>query len=514
MPSQDSEADAGNAGDPADITDSRDEEDSADAGAEKEPAQKEEDGDPGTEDRGERPPKPGMPEDGTSEHRNDKTTAAKQDVPDAAAESASSDADGKSKKSGWGKRILSVLLALIIPPVGIYLVWKHLKPSKKVLKIVLTVLLGLLTLGYIGSISDSVHTEQIIAQDSTLDASFEAEGAKIAYPSSWSSNDKGTGYKGESGVAVFVADLGQIGNNVDFVSSYNLAYESQFESMVKAYCSALAQSNIEIDSTSSVQVEPNVMTYTAGCTMPIDGKDYKGKVTIYTDGDGHTDAVWCLAANANEQNSKTIDSIISNVTFTASDFASDPTYDPIVKLNASYSGDTKEGVTLDSSNAGFTVQATYADGTTANLAQGDWSIAEPVTLAAGQVATIHITAGDASTDVTVTCSTITPDQYKSQAQDISYDELLRNPDNYQGQIVHMRGKVMQALSDGFLVQVTEGSYGIWDDIVIVAWDGSPNVIEKDIVNLYGTYAGAYTYTTALGAQKTVPSVVAKYVDIE
>jgi hypothetical protein len=117
----------------------------------------------------------------------------------------------------------------------------------------------------------------------------------------------------------------------------------------------------------------------------------------------------------------------------------------------------------------------------------------------------------------VECTTLTPEQkaqqYKDGAENISYSDLLRNPGDYVGHTIHEQGKVMQALSDGFLVEVTNKGYGIWDDIVVVAWDGEPNVIEKDVVDIWGTYTGSYTYTTAIGAQKTVPSMAAEYVNI-
>ena len=109
---------------------------------------------------------------------------------------------------------------------------------------------------------------------------------------------------------------------------------------------------------------------------------------------------------------------------------------------------------------------------------------------------------------------MTEDQYKQSCQSISYDELLRNPDSYKGKDIKLRGKVLQSVDGTLLIYVTQGNYGIWDDITMVTWKGEPNVIEDDIITVWGTYTGTTTYTTALGADKTVPLLAAKYVSIE
>lgn len=201
----------------------------------------------------------------------------------------------------------------------------------------------------------------------------------------------------------------------------------------------------------------------------------------------------------------------------AADLTVHCTTSPITGITASYDGNTEEGATLDAKNAGIKVVATHEDGSTTGISSGEWSLDTPATLAAGQTATVHIAYGDFSTDLSVECTTLTPEQkaqqYKDGAENISYSDLLRNPGDYVGHTIHEQGKVMQALSDGFLVEVTNKGYGIWDDIVVVAWDGEPNVIEKDVVDIWGTYTGSYTYTTAIGAQKTVPSMAAEYVNI-
>lgn len=186
----------------------------------------------------------------------------------------------------------------------------------------------------------------------------------------------------------------------------------------------------------------------------------------------------------------------------------------IASIRADYSGNTDEGTVLNRTNTGITVTATYDDGSTSRLSSSQWSVNEPKTLQAGQTSTVTIKAGDATTDLSVQCTSLTEDQFKASCEDISYDELLRNPDNYTGHNIHLRGKVFQSVSGTILMNVTQGKYGIWDDITMAYWTGSPNVIENDIVSMWGTYAGTYTYTTTMGAQKTVPLLYARYVTVE
>lgn len=41
-----------------------------------------------------------------------------------------------------------------------------------------------------------------------------------------------------------------------------------------------------------------------------------------------------------------------------------------------------------------------------------------------------------------------------------------------------------------------------------------NILEDDIVMMYGTLAGDYTYETVMGNELTVPFLMAEYIDIQ
>ena len=117
---------------------------------------------------------------------------------------------------------------------------------------------------------------------------------------------------------------------------------------------------------------------------------------------------------------------------------------------------------------------------------------------------------------------ISPEQYKAECIDVSYDNLARKPDEYEGQMVKFRGKIMQVVKDSdsstseYLISVTEGDYGLWDDNVFVKLspdnkDGK--FLEDDIVTFYGKSAGEYKYTSILGQSISIPCVKAPYMDI-
>lgn len=111
--------------------------------------------------------------------------------------------------------------------------------------------------------------------------------------------------------------------------------------------------------------------------------------------------------------------------------------------------------------------------------------------------------------------------FKASCQNFSYDEVSRKPDNYKGQHAVFRGQVVQVLEESYTttinlrVNVTEGSYGWWDDTIYVIYtlpEGSPRILEKDIVTIYGTLDGLYSYTAVLGNTITLPKINAKYIE--
>ena len=184
-------------------------------------------------------------------------------------------------------------------------------------------------------------------------------------------------------------------------------------------------------------------------------------------------------------------------------------------ISASYAGSTEEGTVLDSNNSGISVSAKYDNGKTSSVSK--FTIDSPATLVAEQTSTVTISYDGKTCDLSVTCTTESPDTYKARCESISYDELARNPDNYKGKDIVFTGKIIQVQESGdkavYRINVTRGDYDIWDDTIICSYtlDGSTRFLEDDIVTIYGTSAGLYSYTSVLGASITIPSMAAKYI---
>ena len=86
--------------------------------------------------------------------------------------------------------------------------------------------------------------------------------------------------------------------------------------------------------------------------------------------------------------------------------------------------------------------------------------------------------------------------------------------------MYFRGEVVQVLEDGndveLRVSVTRKDY-YWDDTIYVFYEreeGEGRILEDDIIEIYGLYAGTISYESIFGATITVPAVVAWFIDIE
>jgi hypothetical protein len=102
-----------------------------------------------------------------------------------------------------------------------------------------------------------------------------------------------------------------------------------------------------------------------------------------------------------------------------------------------------------------------------------------------------------------------------------YREISRNPDNYLSEPCKFKGKVIQVQESGLNVtlriNVTEGSYGSWDDTIYVDYkrldSAESRILDDDIIMIYGTLNGIKTYTTVLRSKMSIPWVKAKYIEI-
>ncbi len=113
--------------------------------------------------------------------------------------------------------------------------------------------------------------------------------------------------------------------------------------------------------------------------------------------------------------------------------------------------------------------------------------------------------------------------YKNSCEKLNYKDVLREPDKYSGKNVYWFGKVSQVVdSVSYMVYVDCTKYQYINDyscsnpiyLIYVPDSSSLKLIEGDMVEIYGKMDGIQSYVTVLGANKTIPKVMAFYVDIQ
>lgn len=115
-------------------------------------------------------------------------------------------------------------------------------------------------------------------------------------------------------------------------------------------------------------------------------------------------------------------------------------------------------------------------------------------------------------------------EYKAMCGEIEFDQLARNPDNYEGQMFKFTGEVVQFMDTGssydlrLNVTAVEDSDGwvYYEDTIYVSIEveeGADKILDYDIVTVYGVCSGAYTYESIVGTQVTLPRISAKYYEL-
>lgn len=108
----------------------------------------------------------------------------------------------------------------------------------------------------------------------------------------------------------------------------------------------------------------------------------------------------------------------------------------------------------------------------------------------------------------------TKKQYKESCKTVTYEELARDKNMMQGERLCLTGQIVQADGKRFRMEITKKSYG-YDDAIMFEFNTDKidyNVLEKDIVTIWGESQGAYTYKAVLGNEITVPRIKAEYLE--
>lgn len=102
-------------------------------------------------------------------------------------------------------------------------------------------------------------------------------------------------------------------------------------------------------------------------------------------------------------------------------------------------------------------------------------------------------------------------KYQVSAQPLNYRDTMFEKTN-NGELIIFVGKIMQASND-FANISTEFHEDLGDYLgndVYLEFKNRPQVLEDDVVRIYGRYNGIKTYTSVVGQEVTVPNIIVDY----
>ena len=100
--------------------------------------------------------------------------------------------------------------------------------------------------------------------------------------------------------------------------------------------------------------------------------------------------------------------------------------------------------------------------------------------------------------------------------DVTYDNLMRTPDDYFGQVVQFSGTVIQTINGDGVVQQRVALYDDYDQIVLIEYSKDlPEVrlLDDDYITFTGVSFGTIEYETVLGATLEIPSILVDRINI-
>lgn len=101
------------------------------------------------------------------------------------------------------------------------------------------------------------------------------------------------------------------------------------------------------------------------------------------------------------------------------------------------------------------------------------------------------------------------EEAKGYETGITYKQLARTPDEYKGKKVKFQGTVLQVIEGDDENQGRLATKDGYDDVIYFGYDPDlldVRLLEDDVITIYGTSIGVYSYTTVMGATVTLPAV--------
>lgn len=111
----------------------------------------------------------------------------------------------------------------------------------------------------------------------------------------------------------------------------------------------------------------------------------------------------------------------------------------------------------------------------------------------------------------------TPANLEDYATDISYEDISRNPSEYEGKAISMDGEVVQLLETENEIDIRLAVDGDYEEMVYIAYDPKiieERVLEGDDITFYGIYYGITQYESTLGTTISIPLFWVDYIEID
>lgn len=93
--------------------------------------------------------------------------------------------------------------------------------------------------------------------------------------------------------------------------------------------------------------------------------------------------------------------------------------------------------------------------------------------------------------------------------DVSYDEIARHPNDYDGELLTFSGEVAQVIDGDGTTELRIAVDGDYDDIIYGIYDNrilDSRLLEDDKIQFYGESCGIISYQSTLGATISIPSI--------
>lgn len=105
-------------------------------------------------------------------------------------------------------------------------------------------------------------------------------------------------------------------------------------------------------------------------------------------------------------------------------------------------------------------------------------------------------------------------EYKNICRIVTYEELARDKNALKGEKVTVTGEVIQVMDNIYRMNITKNDHG-YSDAIVFELDSdklSENILENDIITVWGESKGFYTYKSITGQEVTAPDINVVYVE--